>query len=423
MADYRIAATLPAPVKLDKGNGTLPCLRVSSERHGTAEVYLHGAHLAAWQPKGRAPVIFLSQDSAFDPAKPIRGGVPVCFPWFGPHATDKQAPMHGFARIEPWALVEAQDTADAITLAFSLTDNERTRGSAWPHAFEATYRITMGTSLELSLERAQHRARPGDVRGSPAHLLRGEGRAAGLDRGTRAHRVPGQDGQVREEAARGQPVTITGETDRIYLATRATCVIDDPGLGRTITVGKTGSDTTVVWNPWIERARAIADIGDDEWTVFVCVETCNVVESVGDARARRRAHHAGDGHGCRRRASAVSPPAGGLGLPVGPSSLAFRATGHRRALTHRPYGAVAVAADGSTRRVPPRRARAAAARWAVTWHVFRPARCGRGPGMPRRRALRRAGHRAAAEVWARPSAPSRGTRAATAPGPRPPPAS
>ena len=72
------------------------------------------------------------------------------------------------------------------------------------------------------------------------------------------------------------PVRITGETDRIYLATRTTCTIDDPGLGRKITIGKTGSETTVVWNPWIERAKAITDIGDDEWTAFVCVETCNV---------------------------------------------------------------------------------------------------------------------------------------------------
>ena len=278
-ADYRLAATLPASVRLDKGSGALPCLRVTSERHGTAEVYLHGAHMAAWHPRGRAPVIFLSRDSAFDPAKPIRGGVPICFPWFGPHGTDRQAPMHGFARIQPWTLTEAQDTPDAIALTFTLTDNERTRNSAWPHPFEATYRVTLGASLEMSLkvrnagqapvtfEEALHTYYAvKDVR---------EITIGGLENTDYLDKTD----KFARKSQGASPVRITGETDRIYLATRATCTIDDPGLGRKITIGKTGSDTTVVWNPWIERAKAIADIGDDEWVSFVCVETCNV----GDA--------------------------------------------------------------------------------------------------------------------------------------------
>jgi D-hexose-6-phosphate mutarotase len=278
-ADHRLAATLPASVRLDGSGGPLPVLRINSDRHGSAEVYLHGAHLAAWQPRGRGTAIFLSRESAFDPAKPIRGGVPICFPWFGPHASDKQAPMHGFARIQPWTLTEAQDTADAIALTFLLTDSERTRATAWPHAFEATYRLTFGASLEMSL--SVRNTGPSPIRFEEAlHTyfavrdvreiaISGLEHTDYLDKTDRFARKPQGP----------SPVRITGETDRIYLATRATCVIDDPGMGRKITIGKTGSDSTVVWNPWIERAKAIADIGDDEWVSFVCVETCNV----GDA--------------------------------------------------------------------------------------------------------------------------------------------
>jgi D-hexose-6-phosphate mutarotase len=278
-ADYRLAADLPASLTLAKGKGDLPCLRVSSERHGTAEVYLHGAHLAAWQPRGRAPVIFLSRESAFDAARPIRGGVPICFPWFGPHATDKQAPMHGFARIQPWTLTGADDTGEAVSLTFTLGASERTQGSAWPHPFQATYRVWMGPSLQLSL--AVRNPGPAPVTFEEAlHTYYAvkdvrEVSISGLENTEYLDKTD----RFARKAQGPSPVRITGETDRIYLATRATCTIDDPGMGRRITVAKQGSDSTVVWNPWIERAKAIADIGDDEWTAFVCVETCNV----GDA--------------------------------------------------------------------------------------------------------------------------------------------
>jgi D-hexose-6-phosphate mutarotase len=278
-ADQQPAAELPPAVRLETGQGGLPGLRVSNDRLGTGQVYLHGAHLSAWQPAGKAPVIFMSRDSAFDPAKPIRGGVPICFPWFAAHATDKQAPMHGFARIQPWTLVSADETREAVTLVFTLADNERTRASAWPHAFAATYRITMGRSLGLSLQ--VRNTGPVPVTFEEAlhtyyavQYVR-EITISGLEHTDYLDKTDG----FKRKSQGPQPVRIEGETDRIYLATTATCTIDDPGMKRKITIAKTGSNTTVVWNPWIERAKAIPDFGDDEWPSMVCVETCNV----GDA--------------------------------------------------------------------------------------------------------------------------------------------
>src|SRR5262245_2471657 len=130
-----VRTPLPPSVRLDAGQGGLPRLRVSNA-HGEAEVYLHGAHVTAWAPAGHAPVIWLSRDSAFAAGKPIRGGVPICFPWFAAHATDKTAPGHGYARLEDWALVEAADGADGTTLVFELTSAGRT-WPLWPHAFTA----------------------------------------------------------------------------------------------------------------------------------------------------------------------------------------------------------------------------------------------------------------------------------------------
>ena len=104
MQSSLVRTSLPATVRLEAGNGQLPCLRVSNGL-AEAEIYLHGAHITAWTPKGQAPVLWVSRESAFEAAKPIRGGVPICFPWFGGHATEKAAPC-------PWLCAPCRLVAD-----------------------------------------------------------------------------------------------------------------------------------------------------------------------------------------------------------------------------------------------------------------------------------------------------------------------
>lgn len=278
MSADRRTLSLPPSVQLDT-SGTLPRLAVASTIHGAAEIYLHGAHLTQWQPSGQRPVIWLSSKSAFDPARAIRGGVPICFPWFGPHASDRDAPMHGFARIQPWLLSSAGESPEAVTLTFTLAGTDASRASVWPHAFEATYQVTIGAALSLSL-RIRNRGRTAFSFEEALHsyFVVGDVRAiaiAGLEGGDYLDKTAA----FARKAQGGDAVRFSSETDRIYLDTTATCVIDDPGMRRRITIAKTGSRTTVVWNPWVARAQAIPDFGDDEWPGMVCVETCNV----GDA--------------------------------------------------------------------------------------------------------------------------------------------
>ena len=142
---------LPPSVRLGAGRNGLERLAIATAR-ATAEVYLHGAHVTAWQPAGAAPVLWVSRDSLFDADKPIRGGVPVCFPWFAAHATDTSAPMHGFARLRQWTLSSAEDRDGEVHLAFELVDDEVSRRSAWPHAFRARYRVVAGGRLGLALD-------------------------------------------------------------------------------------------------------------------------------------------------------------------------------------------------------------------------------------------------------------------------------
>lgn len=142
---------LPASVRLESGGGALPRIRVASAA-GDAQLYLHGAQVTGWTPPGREPVIWMSQASRFSADAAIRGGVPICFPWFSAHPTDQRAPAHGFARLTDWTLVEATESDEGTRLTLRLTDAEVSHGSAWPHRFEATYRVSVGPALVLSLE-------------------------------------------------------------------------------------------------------------------------------------------------------------------------------------------------------------------------------------------------------------------------------
>ena len=264
---------LPASVRLGEGSGGLTVVRVAG-RAGSAEVYLHGAQVTEFTPAGGRPVLFLSEASRFEAAAAIRGGVPICFPWFGASTVDPAAPAHGFARLSEWELVDAHESDDDVVLTFLLTDTPATRASAWPHRFEARYTVTVGARLSLALqvtnretdaityEEALHTyLQVSDVRGTTVSGLQG---TAFLNQLTGL-----------TEPAENSPVGFAAETDRLYPGSRGSATVADPD-GRTVTIESDGSDSTVVWNPWIGKSARMADFGDGEWTGMVCVETANV---------------------------------------------------------------------------------------------------------------------------------------------------
>lgn len=262
---------IPGALRITTGQGGLACVEVGTEAC-TGRIYFQGAHVTHWQPAGGRPVIWLSRQSWFEAGKPIRGGVPVCWPWFGTGPNGDRQPPHGFARLMSWEL-EATRRGDGgkVALVMVLRSNEETRRH-WPHDFELRLRATFGRELILKLETTNTGRTPFTI-GEALHTYLA---VEDIER-TQVKGLEGMNYIDRLDANRTKrqegAVTFTAETDRIYLAEGEAQVEEGR---RKIRVGKQGSATTVVWNPWIQKAKAMPDFGDEEWPGMVCVETCNV---------------------------------------------------------------------------------------------------------------------------------------------------
>lgn len=254
---------IPGRVAIFSGKGGLPAIRIETDT-SEAEVYPHGAHVTAFRKKGEAPLLFMSAASEFHPEKPIRGGVPVIYPWFGGR---EGLPAHGTARITNWDLTESLLLPDgSVRLAFRLPGAE---------PCEVEFLVTIGSSLVMEFVVANH----GETQASFENCLHtyfqvGDVReieVAGLQGASYLDTVAGTEHVETADAIR-----FTAETDRVYQDSAAAAEIRDPGLRRAIFVRKSGSLSTVVWNPWIEKSRRMPDFGDDEWPQMVCVESGNV---------------------------------------------------------------------------------------------------------------------------------------------------
>lgn len=245
----------------------------------TARIALQGAHIATWQPKGEAhPVIWLSPKAKFAPGKSIRGGVPICWPWFGPHASDSKLPGHGYARTVMWEVLESRALADGSTfMRFGLVENETTRAQ-WPHPSTVQLEATVGQTLKVELvtKNTGNAAFPlsealhtyfqiSDVGNMTIHGLEG---CEYVDK-------VGATARRRQQGG----IVIEGEVDRVYVNTGADCVIEDSGFKRRIRIAKQGSQSTVVWNPWQEKAEKMGDFGPALHRDMVCVESGNAYDN------------------------------------------------------------------------------------------------------------------------------------------------
>ena len=267
---------LPGVLHFDEADGlaraqvTLPA--------GNATVYLYGAHVTHWQPAGQAPVIWLSPLAEFGHGKAIRGGVPVCFPWFANDTENrdggKPGPSHGFARTQPWELAFAALAGEALHLTFTLAPNETSRRFGYDQ-FRVAYEVIVADTLTLRLTVANLGAAPLKFEEAlHTYFNIGDLQAVSLTGLESAPFIDKTDG-MREKTGPADALTFPAWTDRLYPHTTSTTVIHDGHHARTITAAKQHSATTVVWNPHPEGSAGLKDLPLDAWESFLAVETAN----------------------------------------------------------------------------------------------------------------------------------------------------
>lgn len=255
--------------RIEKGQGGLDRLVIDGPA-ATGEIYLQGAHLTSWVPKGQRPVLFMSSRSGFAPGKAIRGGVPIIFPWFGARSDGKPGPQHGFARTAIWELKNASlvnKTDVAVDFRMSAEGFEVRFGVTLGAQLEMVLEVTNAGAAEASFEEALH-----------TYFAVSDVREVAVEGLTGTTYIDKTDGFKRKTLDAPQ-IRITKENDSVFLDTEATCTIKDPGWNRNIVVAKSGSRSTVVWNPWIEKTAGMSDMGPDDWKGMICIETANAADN------------------------------------------------------------------------------------------------------------------------------------------------
>lgn len=259
-----------------EGAGGLVIAVVTNEQ-ANAEIALQGAQVLYWAPGKHEPVIWLSKEAKYTIGKSVRGGIPVCWPWFGPHIGDPTLPSHGFARTTNWEVISSSAMDDGRTqLRLRLLAGDSTQ-KLWPYTADLDITMTIGNTLEIALHTQNRQDAAisitealhtyftiGDIESITVH---------GLEDTEFLDKV---DGDLRK--LQHGPVIIDSEVDRVYFGTRAECVIRDASLKRNIYISKNGSNSTVVWNPWIEKAAKLGDMGEEGYRTMLCVESGNVME-------------------------------------------------------------------------------------------------------------------------------------------------
>lgn len=272
-------------VKLDELN----CWRIS---HSGAELLVaqQGAQILSYQRAGEKPLIWLNDQAVFKHGKPVRAGVPVCWPWFGVFARNPQpvqamltspegAGSHGLVRAMDWQLQAIDSsTDDNLRIDFTLPEAEG-KLPGWPHKVALKLSIILGDHLSVSLtttnlgddDVAISQALHSYFAVSDVRDVHVEG-VAGLD-----YIETLENWEVRKQASE---LRFAGETDRIYKQVPAQLTIVDPAWKRRVRLTSSGANAAVIWNPWTDRAEQLSDMADDGWQRMLCIETANVMDDI-----------------------------------------------------------------------------------------------------------------------------------------------
>jgi glucose-6-phosphate 1-epimerase len=281
-------------IKFIEGAGGFPYIRIDNAK-ASAIISIYAGQVLSFQPANEPHnLMFLSKRAYYQPGKSIKGGTPICWPWFGPDPEGKGRPVHGFARNRFWEVIRTETTPNGegkVTLG--LKDSPETR-AIWPHSFDLSLEITVGESLNLEL--ITHSANRDTFPLTQAmHTYFKVGHISEIV-------ISGLAGtEYIDKTDHGMlkfqtgPITIDREVDRIFRNVPGELVISDAAFDRRIRINSEGSKTAIVWNPWAKISAESADLEDDDYECFVCVETANadrdVVQVGPDTESRLTANY------------------------------------------------------------------------------------------------------------------------------------
>ncbi len=248
---------------------------------------LHGAHLLHFQAKTQDPLIWISPTAIYKDQKSIRGGVPICWPWFGAASADlgEDLPAHGFARISKWSIgdISEQSTGVVLTLILNASPDTKKR---WPFDFKLTLKATLTDKLTLDLITENTGSVPFIYQGALHTYINVSDvsniKITGLNEKSFNKLTDKVNIKVGD-------LVIEQEIDSIYEKALATIVLNDPGFNRQINIDNTGNDAEIVWNPWLDGAQACADIPDDGFKTMLCIESA-ILSQKGKELAAGRKH-------------------------------------------------------------------------------------------------------------------------------------
>jgi glucose-6-phosphate 1-epimerase len=267
---------IPGVARVCEGNDGLLRVQITGSP-SEGEIYLHGAQVTSWKPAGSAEILFISTKSRWQEGQPIRGGIPICFPWFRAKADDPKAPAHGFVRTKSWQLESIVEDDSGVAVSMSTESDEQTR-RWWPAEFRLVYRVVFGP--ELTMELTCTNTGETDLRFEEAlHTYNQVSDVANVRlQGLDAVQFLDSTDSNKAKIHNGD-VTISSATDSAFIGTQSDVDLIDPKLSRHIRLKKANSLTTVVWNPWREGAARLGDLGDGEWKQFLCVEASNMLDA------------------------------------------------------------------------------------------------------------------------------------------------
>jgi len=260
------------------GPGGMPVAEIHNDL-GEAAIALQGAHVLSFRTRGQKPIIWMSDAAKYAPGKSLRGGVPICWPWFGPHISDASLPGHGPARTVDWKPVASRALDDGATsISFEMVESEKTRQQC-AHALRVQLHVTVGCSISIDMETTNLGSTPFTL-GEALHTYFQVGDVShvhveGLHD---CEYIDKMDGGNRKRQSGN--LALTEETDRIYLGTGDQAEIIDPDMDRRIVIKSSGSASMVVWNPWDKTAEKMGDLGPSGYLKMLCVETTNAADDV-----------------------------------------------------------------------------------------------------------------------------------------------